>query len=138
MRSTDSHQAITEWHRGNEEAALANMRLAEKKISDDQHAALARIVYSYGLIDRHEDALRLFRSLEQMAGNYHIRASSWVYAYLGIRHYEEALTWLRRIDEERSPEDSLQTFQIASNRYHDPALERPEFVDIRKSLALRQ
>ena len=58
--------------------------------------------------------------------------------YLGIRDYEEALTWLRRIDEERSPEDSLQTFQIASNRYHDPALERPEFVGIRKSLALRQ
>ena len=76
-------------------------------------------------------------SLERLSEG-SVRASDWFRAYLGTGGYEQALMWLSRIDEDRSPEDAISAFGIAINGTHNPALERPDFVDIRNRLALRR
>lgn len=83
-------------------------------------------------------AVRHFRSLEQLSETHHVGAARWAIAYIGIGGYEQALQWLRRIDEERNPEDALYTTHIAINMYHIPELNQPEFVEIRERLALRR
>lgn len=44
---------------------------------------------------------------------------------------------LKRIDENRSTEDSINAPDIVIDGYHDPTLERPEYLAIGKPLALR-
>jgi tetratricopeptide (TPR) repeat protein len=93
---------------------------------------------AYGQFGRHEDALRLFHKLEQIAETYYISASVWALAYLGTGEYEQVMTLLERIDKDRRPEDTGIAFTFVNNRYHHPALERPEFVDIRNKLRLKR
>jgi TolB-like protein/Flp pilus assembly protein TadD len=130
-------QAITEWHRGNEETALENFQIAES-LSGNAPGDIVRNIEVSGLINRKEDVLRLFRILEKMAETYHISVGDWAKVYLGIGEYEQALTMLRRIDEEQSPEDAFDGFNLAINHYHNPVLERPEFIEIREKLKLKR
>jgi len=130
-------QAIAEWHRGNPESALTNIRISEQ-LAEDLPNQIGRNIEAYGLMGRHDDAIRLFHRLEQIAETYHISASEWARAYVAIGDYEQALTWMKQIDEERSPEDAISAFTLAINRNHNPVLERPEFIEVRNNLRLKR
>jgi len=131
-------RAVFEWHRGNSESALENIQIAESAVADNDPQGLANLIQVYGLLGHREEALRLLEHLQQVSGAAHVRATDWALAYMGAGYYEQALMWLNHVDQQRSPEDSLEAFDFAINSFHNPALEREEFLDVRNRLALRR
>lgn len=130
--------ATAEARRGNVDAAYRQTRIFEELAPKGDPSALVDLISLYGQIGYHEDALRLFRSLELAAADSHVPASRWALAYLGVGDAENALEQLRRIDRERKPEDSLYSFALATREFGHPALERDDFVEVRNRLALRR
>lgn len=124
--------------RGDADAALPYLRVEDQlRPAFPQSAQLAIRAMSYSLIDRPEDATRLFRILEER----HLERQAvdglvMATAYLAVGERDEALRLLR---DYVADEDRLITLgdNLAMTKYNFwnlPVLEEPEFVEVRQQL----
>jgi len=143
----DSSQAVcslfvarSEFARGNDEAALDALRLAEQLLPGDASPAIrGELAYAYGRLRQADDAQRAFAIVEELAGGLYVDSSTWAWAYMGVGDYDEALRQLNIATE------NLELLQlpwlahfIRQNVWNDPVLEQPEFVEVRSRLGFRE
>jgi hypothetical protein len=128
--------AAAEFARGNNEAALDALRLAELS---GGFGTTVYISHGYGLLRQPEDAQRIFEIIRVRAADRYVDPVIWAWAYMGVGDYDEALNQLNTAAE--NPEliqDNGRSFYIAVNIWSDPMLDTPAFVEVRNRLALTQ
>jgi TolB-like protein/tetratricopeptide (TPR) repeat protein len=133
------YMARSEFGLGNHEAALDALRVTEQLTLNDAAPEIQSILaWGYGLLGQAEDAQRTFEKFRVLAADRHVNAVAWVWAYMGVGDYDEALRLLNGIAENlellREPYQAHLTRQ---NVWSDPMLEEPEWVEAREKLAVR-
>jgi TolB-like protein len=124
--------------RGDADEALTYLRIEDQlRPALPQSSQLAMRAMSYSLIDRPEDAMRLFRILEER----HLERQAvdglvMATAYLAIGNRDEALSLLRDYvaDNDRIIQLGDQLALAKYNFWNLPVLEEPEFVEVRQQL----
>lgn len=135
---------LAEAVRGENQAALENLRLSEQLRPDMSAFELALLAYSYGRVSRREEAGRILRRLQAIAENEESSHQAWpqhfALAYLGVGDNAQALRWLNTWLDTPGPQggSGIGRAWFVLNRYSDPALELSEFVDIRNRLGTQQ
>lgn len=132
--------AVLEYLSGNEEAATREARIASRlRIDDDlDFNVLATYAQSYGALgfaDEAEKYLELFvaRASQEPEGT--IDPAMWARAYMGVGDWDKALEYISlTVEQVENGFRSGDSNSIAANRYRQPELERPEFVELRKRL----
>jgi TolB-like protein/Flp pilus assembly protein TadD len=127
---------LVEAARGKDADALEHLRFAEELSQGIPSAdVMSQLAYGYGLIGRHEDAMRMLSEIESMASEFHVGAASWAMAYLGIGDEERALDFLvAASDVTRGGEGYVALTFLAGNAFGDPVLEQRTFVEARRRL----
>lgn len=121
--------------RGDFAAAELYLRKAEQLMTDETGQYRMALVYAYGLIDHHDDAMRVFKQVQAWSRSHSVGAGDWAMAYLGIGQPDAAYEWLARAVERAKRHEfdagffSLVT--IRKNIHNDPVLEQPRFVELR-------
>jgi tetratricopeptide (TPR) repeat protein len=131
---------LVEATRGKHAEALKQLRFAEELSRGIPSAdVMSNLAYGYGLIGRHEDAMRMFSQIESMASEFHVGAASWAMAYLGIGDEELALEFLLAAsDVTHGGEGYMALTFLAGNAFSDPVLEQRKFAEARGRLGLRE
>jgi TolB-like protein/Tfp pilus assembly protein PilF len=122
--------------RGNEVEALDALQFSEQ-LNRDARAPdrLAIIAYSYGLLGREDDAMRVFADIENVATTYYVGPRTWAAAYLSVGDYDQALAALEEVVASQGPDEGYSVLHIiAVNALGDPVLDRPEFAEVRARL----
>jgi TolB-like protein/Tfp pilus assembly protein PilF len=126
---------------GNREAALAELRAAERLMTGANPAIITGVLYSYSRIDAAQDAARLFVELEKLAAEVRVGAGTWALAHLAIGDAEQALQWLtvavEKIENQEPDAGTLNLLTIKSNLHADPVLDEPRFRDLRDKIGAR-
>jgi len=131
---------VIEVIRGNDAEALRALRIAEefsKRGGFTSPGRLAGIAYMYSRLTYPTEAERLFLELQDMADELRIGESSWAMAYMALGDYEEALNRLQSLANSARPDEGsnvLQAMNLLANRWNDPILEEPEFVEVLERL----
>ena len=127
---------LVEAARGKDADALEHLRFAEELSQGIPSAdVMSQLAYGYGLVGRHEDAMRMFSEIENMASEFHVGAASWAMACLGIGDEERALDFLLAAsDVTRGGEGYVALTFLAGNVFNDPVLQQGPFVDARRRL----
>ena len=122
--------------RGNHAEALKGLEIAEQL--DSGPLRLAQMAVVYGLIDRREEAARLFNELEERALEDPVNDALWAMAYIGLGNYGEARRRLANAIDNQAPAGifPFAAFRPAfsnlkSNAWGDPELDKPEFQELR-------
>jgi tetratricopeptide (TPR) repeat protein len=127
---------LVEAARGKDADSLEHLRFAEELSQGiPSPDVMSQLAYGYGLIGRHEDAMRMFSQIESMATEFHVGAASWAMACLGIGDEEQALDYLvAASDATRGGEGYLALTYLVGNAFSDPVLEQRTFVEARRRL----
>ena len=121
--------------RANKTSALEYLREQERR-GIRPPAAIQTVAYFYHLLGADNDARRLIGTFEVFAEDYAVGPGDWALAALIEGNQTEALQWLQRAAGQRPPKpDAVSVTLIATNRYSDPVLDQPEFVEVRNRLA---
>jgi TolB-like protein len=130
---------LVETTRGNDVEALARLRFAEELSRGIPSAdVMSELAYGYGLIGQREDAMRMFKQIENMASGFHVGAASWTLAYLGIGDEDRALDFLMTAsDTTQGGEGYLALTFLLGNAFSDPVLDQQKFVEARRSVGYR-
>jgi adenylate cyclase len=111
--------------------AASHYATAEALVTDETAFFLPAIIYGYGLMDRSDDARRLYRRFEKWAGSHPAGAGGWIFSYLGVGEVDKAYEWLGRVVEvAEAGEPDPGYFALAilsSNAHDDPVLGQPRF-----------
>ena len=121
---------------GNDAEVLDQLRIAERLSQGNTNPVVqALIAYGYSLIDQTDDVERLFQQLQEGSATRRIPQTAWVLAYLAIGDEQSALQWLKTAaDNPQYYEGHFGMAWISGNGYHMPALDRPEFVEVRQRI----
>ena len=121
--------------RGDFAAAEPRLRRAEQLMTDETGQYRMGLVYAYGLIGHHDDAMRVFKQVQAWSRTHGVGAGDWVMAYLGIGRPDAAYEWLARAVERAQRHEFDAGFfslvAIRKNIHNDPILEQPRFVELR-------
>ena len=120
--------------RGDYPRALERFRVVETLTQGIRVIGYA--AYAYARAGSPEDARRLFNQIQERAKTSRIPPQSWVYAYLAVGDYTQALYWL---DVAADTWNSIPValVYIRENIFHDPVLEQPEFVAVRQKIGFK-
>lgn len=131
-----ANYAVLEYVLGNKAIALEQTTSAEQLLGENVNpASIAGVAYAYGRVGAHDDALRLFKRLQETAATRRIAAGAWAFGYLAIGDDAQALHWLEVAAEKRDPYEAYYSvLMLRANAFADPVLERPEFVEVRHRL----
>jgi adenylate cyclase len=135
--------AVLEYLSGNEGAATREARIASRlRIDDDlDFNVLATYAQSYGTLGFADEAAKylvLFIARASQAPEGAIDPSTWARVYMGAGVWDKALEYVSlNVERVENGYRSGDTNAIATNRYHRPELERPEFVELRKRLGYK-
>jgi TolB-like protein len=123
---------------GNYAVAERQLRTAEQLMTDETGQFRMGLVYGYGLLGLHDDAMRVFKQVQIWARTHSVGAGDWAEAYLGIGQPDEAYKWLTRaVERAERHEITVGYFSlllIMKNVHNDPVLEQPRFRALRKRL----
>ncbi len=120
--------------RGNADAALRALAVAEERISVCCGGWLSRLAYAYSRIGHRDEAVRLPNELEGLSDEVsRVGPGHLALAHLAAGNYEESLGWYDTFIEnaDRPQGDTGLRPYIKANVFSDPILERPEFVEMR-------
>lgn len=132
--------ALLEHFSGNSGTANREARIARNLRRNESLslADLAQNTHRYGVLGWDEDTAELYdlfveQASQQAVGT--VDPALWARACLGIGNYDCVLEYMKLTVEQvedgfRSP----QNWNLAYNVYHQPELDRPEFVELRKQL----
>jgi len=128
--------------RGNTPAARDHLRLAEQLLGTQPlgrtQTVRLYLAYGYGRAGLTDDARRLVEEFGAEARAEFVPRIAWVYGYLGVGDLERAHEWASKVAENGpAPMDGGQRMFIV-NLLHDPVLERPEFLKLRRQLGYRE
>ena len=135
--------AVLEYLLGNEEAATREARIASKlRIDDDlDFNILATYAQSYGALGFADEAakyLDLFVARASQEPEGAIDPGTWARVYIGAGYWDKALEYIELAVEQLENGFSFGgTTSIVRNRYRQPELEQPEFVELRKRLGYK-
>jgi len=132
--------AFLELLSGNKIAAEREAKIASN-LRQDADMSLYRLALSsqlYRGLGFEEDAAEILESFQDKAARQPegtVNPSLWTRVYLGAGDFDNALQYLRvTVGQVEGGFRSGNTFAIAENRFRQPELERPEFVELRKRL----
>jgi len=134
--------AMAEIQRGNDDAALAEIRIVEQL--GDTYSGIPIRAYSYSLLGRRDEAQRVFESVEGKAVSEELDpgAGGWAMLHLAVGNYDQALEWLRvaadKIENQELDAGYYYIVIIRANPLSDPILDQPEFVEVRRRLGFRE
>jgi TolB-like protein/DNA-binding winged helix-turn-helix (wHTH) protein/tetratricopeptide (TPR) repeat protein len=124
--------------RGNDEAALAHLRLWEESIEPGYiHPGRGpRGAFAYAVIGRHTDAMRLAaKTLDDYPS---LGLSRQALAHLALGNRDEALRLLRAAADSRDSVGDTLIYFIKFNVWRSPILEELEFVEVRGRLGFQE
>ena len=132
--------ATTEIARGNIEEGRRELRLTEQLVGENRNIiTLIDVAYGFGRIGEIDDARRLFTEIDQATRRgQDIGTGGRAVLHMAVGEHDAALEWLRRGAEKAARHEydagfySLMNLKL--NYTNDPALERPEFVEVRNRL----
>lgn len=130
------HRALPEYALGHEAQALAALRLADRLLPDQAAPALhVHIAYGLSRLGQRQDTERLLAKLRSMLGERYVDPIVWVWADLAVGENVRAAESLRKAltKPELRQEPFVRNF-IRENAWRDPALDEPEFVELREQL----
>jgi len=124
---------------GNPEEAVGVARRDEALFPDrTTPMSLAVEANIYGAAGQHEDALRLFQRLQEVATQRAVDPGTWASAYLAIGDEERAYEWLNTAVLKAENQEADAAFYnmvfIKLNIIRNPVLERPRFVALRNRI----
>lgn len=123
--------------RGNEAAAVEALRLGEQFMTATGNLQLDAAM-SYARLERHLDAERLVAAFKGGAAGRHIDPGILAWADLALGRHAEALQQLQAVSAELdSGMDVFPLLLMRVNAWADPALEQPEWVELRSRLEYR-
>ncbi|MGD8808685.1 MAG: hypothetical protein PVG24_03715, partial [Gammaproteobacteria bacterium] len=131
-------QAIPQHALGDDGRAFQALKIAEELMPAEAVPGVrGHIAYGYANVGREEEGKRLWSEVEQTMGDLFYDPALWVWINRIKGDRAGALEALRKAVEEPQyrQEIFLRTF-LKQNNWHDPMLEEPEFVELRKRLAM--
>ncbi len=128
-------KAYIEIARGNSGVAAAELRLIEQLLSNNRPIVfLPELAYGYSRIGSREDVERILAEIEALENPDEFGAGAWAVTYLAIGDEERALEQLEIVAAKArnyEPDPGyLNVMNLKMNYLADPALEKPEFVDV--------
>jgi tetratricopeptide (TPR) repeat protein len=122
--------------RGDYEEAVRRARIAEQLLPPQPGSFI--LVNAYGLAGSPADAERLFNAVEPIAAaRPYVDPTMWALGYLGTRQYDKALEQLENMAASPFDLGGMESALIQVNAFSDPALDQPEFVEVRKRLGFQ-
>lgn len=119
---------------GNKSVALEALHNGEQlRMDETTPAKTALLIYVYGSSGQAGDARRLFQTLETLAANEYISATSWFIAYRGIGDTEQALDWLHKAIDTHDTYGQLFR-QMAKRRFFPDLWDNPRFQEARRKV----
>lgn len=130
--------AFAELLRGNTREAIQQLRVAEQLAGEEGLPPSGPGIYLYGRLGFADAAERMFAALvdESAAGGF-VSDTEWVVANLGIGEVARANEWAARVAARPLPPWTADEHWLVLNPLDDPALERPEFLALRRKLGYR-
>jgi TolB-like protein/tetratricopeptide (TPR) repeat protein len=121
--------------RGNDAAALEQLRLSERIATERQPVFLPMWAYCYGRLGEGADARRIFAEMEtKEAAGTRFGAGGWAMAHLAVGDESRALEQLRvaaRKAAEHEPDEGFFALMaLRTNVTNDDRLRHPEFVEV--------
>jgi hypothetical protein len=95
-------------------------------------------VYGYGRAGLPEEAKRLLERFGAQTSPQFVPKIAWVYGYLGVGDLEQAHEWASKVAENRLLPIACWERAFMLNSLGDQALERPEFLELRRRLGYRE
>jgi DNA-binding winged helix-turn-helix (wHTH) protein/TolB-like protein len=133
---------VLEIWRGNLVAARNHLRLAEQLLGPQPRGLQSQIpfylVYGYGRAGLPEEAKRLLERFGAQTSPQFVPKIAWVYGYLGVGDLEQAHEWASKVAENRLLPIAGWERAFMLNSLGDQALERPEFLELRRRLGYRE
>jgi TolB-like protein len=121
--------------RGNHAKALDALRLTEPLVQDNVSAA-ADVAASYRSVGAVADALRMLEVYGRLSEGVHVSPAVRAAALLAADDGERALEQARAaLEARRLGMDPFRTMLIARNLWSLPALEQPEWIEVRRRLS---
>jgi len=118
--------------KGQPEAALAELREAEKDVTEDRPRWL--LVHAYAASGRRREAILEFRKMEEYAARNYVPPEFLALASVGLGDNEAALRWLEKAYDEHS----YRIMGFVRWPEFDPLRSDPRFQDLLKRLGLPQ
>jgi tetratricopeptide (TPR) repeat protein len=139
LRPADDYAYFTlaevEGIRGDSDEALRSLGLAEQIGSGRGPGQLARAAEIYSRLGRTSDAMRLFSAMNSFTPS----PSQAAVGNLAIGNLEESLRLFREASQsELALPGRILIILAKKNAWNDPALELPEFVEVRRRLGFRE
>jgi TolB-like protein len=122
--------------RGNDAAALEQLRLSESSAGTERQALfLPMWAYAYGRLGQDADAQRIYAEIEQReAAGTRFGAGGWAMASLAVGNTDGALEWLETAADKAARNELDEGFfnlmALRANVTNDDVLRRREFVDV--------
>jgi len=136
--------ANNEIARGNIASALEELRAASELIDESQAdpELLAQLAYAYARAGSKDNALRVVEIISSMARNTYVSVGARAMSAIAAGEYSEALTLLEEFAVDVKSNEVIDggfksLAQIAANALADPALEQPNFREVRGKLTFR-
>jgi TolB-like protein len=124
--------------RGNNDAALRRLEIAEGLLAPDNATRIIQMAGTYARLGRPDDALRMYRLIEAIDREQAESDARWAVAYLAIGDEDEAYSRLTNAIENQVPSGlypynavRVAFTNLKSNVWGLPALEEPRFVELR-------
>jgi hypothetical protein len=113
--------------------------LAEQIGGNNEPDFLAWSIYGYGFLGQSDDAQRVFEDLRNLAAEQYVGSMLWVWAYIGVGEYDEALSRFNAATENlETIKRGTMADRIRQNIWSDPMLEQPEWLAARNRFAFRR
>ncbi len=119
-------------HLGNMDEALRELDLAQTLWEGFQLNAfrIGQLILAYSQAGSTDDAVALFRRLQELANDEVVGDAIWARAYLAIGENSRALEHLQLAVSDRVSTDVPTLSELASNPWGNSALEEPEFREL--------
>ena len=136
--SSHLHLAYAEAARGNRARTVSELQITEQLLRSnvDQIFRISQIAMAYSLVDRREDAERMFAVLEERAHLSTVGDAAWALAYLALRDFDQAYRHLEAAIASPSPSDNTTLIEIKANSWSITELEHPRFQQLLSKLWL--
>ena len=115
--------------------AIEELHIAEALDAENSIFRLVQMAFTYALIGLESEAQELFEQFREIAAKDPQPLSLWAMAYVAIRDYELAFSYIEAAVEEKSPSDINMLFELKLNGWGDAVLQsEPQFINLRESI----
>ncbi len=128
--------ALVETRRGNHAEAIQRLNQVSALTAWNELPPfrLAQMAESYALLDRADDVMALFQTLQELDAQRTVGNAIWASFHISLNQPAEALQRLEASARATDPGDAATLAGLAANSMRNPILEEPEFREILEDL----